>query len=954
MRLRALLLGGLSLAVLSGCSRIHLVQDPPAIPPAFAESPGLAFNAGRVQSIAVSPVNRKRVLVAMEFGGLWGTINGGESWFRVFALPAVMIGDVEFGADGTTVVATLFRDNQVANGGGIYVSRDRGGSWSRPATGVVPATPLIRRTSAYGISRAPDDDRLWYVGTDFGVAVSTDNGATWMHKALEASSPSMVQAVLAFPQGQVLALTPSALYRSDDRGGTWRKVLSDTFSQNFQYGVSKMDRSPHNPWAFIFREYHFNSDDPADRFGTLWFYELDTDRRTLLTTPQGRSRGPFVRVTTEAAPGVGPSPITVWLGHGWDGFRVTREKVGEFRALTKGDWTSYIATAGIHADMSDLGVDAARQPVFLGSDGGIFKPRPPLFTATGDWVSAAVPGSAMNSLQITDLAGTNIRRPDGALISTSLYFGTQDNNLWASPDGGRTWPRFDDTEGYDLEVRHDARPGEPITIGYVEFNSGELFADANFVNQRLVPNVDQNGQMLETLDPQGRPSNTMKQAFYLEPSAGGTETSWLRLRIGGAPGNGIYVSTNSGNNWRRRFNLNFSWAGSVQRTNVAGGPVIAAATASPAPDAVTSGFRQGLMAWMSVDLGSGGIGLVLLSNLYADRVDTIDDSDVVRLPGGGSLGKRAAQLDWHAVFGADPNDWRFLIAPDIVSGVVKVSRDGGQTWATDQRLTAQVLKGGQLKMYDLDGYHMQVTKIAFDPYRRGRILVGTRDAGVICTTDNGKTWRTITNSGRISYVTGFHFYPNGAAHIASWGHGLWYLDRTTGCSQTDPPYWRDRIPPVAGAEPPIGLLAGQAEQPPPPRGVAYPGVAKLFATTAYPASGVAVLGPDHQVQIRGRNFPAGREVTLDIRTAEPLSQSVLKQMVQTGRDGTFSTSVQLPRNLPYAAHTIEAIGGPEARILSVAHLVKTPAADEGDERDAPRYREGLAASAGLVPRQPQR
>ena len=54
-----------------------------------------------------------------------------------------------------------------------------------------------------------------------------------------------------------------------------------------------------------------------------------------------------------------------------------RATVEEFRALTKEDWTSYIATAGVHADMSDLGVDASLQPTFLGSDGGIFKPRVP-------------------------------------------------------------------------------------------------------------------------------------------------------------------------------------------------------------------------------------------------------------------------------------------------------------------------------------------------------------------------------------------------------------------------------------------------------------------------------------------------------------------------------------------------------------------------------------------------
>src|SRR4029079_2546759 len=145
-----------SLGVLPGCERVHLVQDPPRIPPAFADSQGNDWNAGRVQSIAVSPADYKRTLVAMEFGGLWGTINNGDSWFRIFSLPAVMVGDVEFGTDGNTVVATVFRDNQVDNGGGIYVSHDRAGTWSRPPTGVVPSTASIARTSAYGISRAPD------------------------------------------------------------------------------------------------------------------------------------------------------------------------------------------------------------------------------------------------------------------------------------------------------------------------------------------------------------------------------------------------------------------------------------------------------------------------------------------------------------------------------------------------------------------------------------------------------------------------------------------------------------------------------------------------------------------------------------------------------------------------------------------------------------------------------
>jgi hypothetical protein len=113
--------------------------------------------------------------------------------------------------------------------------------------------------------------------------------------------------------------------------------------------------------------------------------------------------------------------------------------------------------------------------------------------------------------------------------------------------------------------------------------------------------------------------------------------------------------------------------------------------------------------------------------------------------------------------------------------------------------------------------------------------------------------------------------------------------------------------------------------------VADPGVAKLFVTTAYPSSGIAGVGPDHVLEVSGRNFPVGEEVTLLVRQGERLKQSV-----RAGKDGTFSTSVRVPEDLPYGTFTIEAIGGPEAKILAVADFFKSYAADEHPARDAPR------------------
>ena len=238
-----------ALMMLTGaCVSSPLQQIPPRMPEAGAGILDGAANGGRVQSIAVNPRDRNNAIIANQFGGMWKTYGAGSAWFRIFTLPQVYVTDLAYSPDGGTVVAAVFRDNAVQpGGGGLYVSRTNGDFWSRPATGVVPgAMP----GSAYSVSPAPDERGLWYAGTDAGVAVSQDDGASWTHRNLGASP---VQSVLAFPGGSVLAMDQGNVWRSDDRGASWRAVIQDDFSQsapsNGNVGVSgnKMDRAPGRP-----------------------------------------------------------------------------------------------------------------------------------------------------------------------------------------------------------------------------------------------------------------------------------------------------------------------------------------------------------------------------------------------------------------------------------------------------------------------------------------------------------------------------------------------------------------------------------------------------------------------------------------------------------------------------------------------------------------------------------
>lgn len=902
----SLLFGALVFMTVSACTTSPLKSLPPALPLAEATVSKDATNAGRVQSIAVSPTDKNHAIIAMEFGGLWHTFGGGNAWFRIHTLPAVFVSDVEFGSDGKTVVAAVQRDNKTSNGGGIYVSHTSGDFWSRPPTGVVPAGPSgPARTSAHSVSHAPDERGLWYVGTDFGVAISGDDGASWSHVPL-----NRVQSVLAMPNGSVLAMTATAVHRSDDRGATWRMVIQDNFAwESFTEptrGGNKMDRSPYAPWAFIFKDYKYDGIPPRKGSGALWFYELDTDTKTLIPLPQGRWRGPFVRVSKD--PVYGGRHISIWVGEGWDGYYVTREDAASIRAIRSDaqwdDWVSFIAPAGIHADMGDMGVDGELQPTLVGTDGGIFKPHPSI---AGRWMSAAVPGSGMNSLQITDLAGTNITQTSGQ-VKTSLYFATQDNKIWASPDGGQTWPASDDQEGYGLEVRPYARAGEPVTVAYVREGVAPklMFAGTNLTNRRAVPALDQNGNALD---------GQMAQPFFLSQQAGSTsaESFWVRLRSRtDVPGREVYVSGNSGKNWQKIADLNLDPKGEIKSS------------------------AGGVVAWIPV--GSPNIGLLPLTplhNFLNNTIQTYDDSDVVSLPNNGSLGLRATMFDWHAVFGVHPLDWKFLIAPDIKSNDVKISRDGGNTWMVDVALTQQVLRGGELLLWDGSAYRMQVTEIAFEPPppagRYGnRIFVGTRDAGIICSADDAKTWRTIKDSDKIKYVTGFHFQENGGVYVSSYGHGLWHISPAQGCPEAYSLPW-DVKPPVADPSP--GLVATMprtADMPATPRGIPAPNNPKLFLTGSVSGSGIAVVGTDNLLNISGRGFPAGGDVVLTSPDG-----AFQKQSASIDKSGQFALSIRLPEDLPFGAYTIEASPAAGDAPPISAGFVKALIDEEVDKKAVP-------------------
>jgi len=207
---------------------------------------GPAFTSGRVIGFAVDPNNAARYFVAAASGGVWKTINNGNTWTPVFEKE----GSYSMGAIAldpknplTVWVGTGENNSQrsVSYGNGIYRSDDGGKSWknmglkSSEHIGRIAIDPKDSNI-VYVAAQGP----LWGPGGDRGLYKTTDGGNTWK-KILSVSENTGVTEIVIDQQNPETLYAASyqrrrhmwtlinggpesAIYKSTDAGATWNKL----------------------------------------------------------------------------------------------------------------------------------------------------------------------------------------------------------------------------------------------------------------------------------------------------------------------------------------------------------------------------------------------------------------------------------------------------------------------------------------------------------------------------------------------------------------------------------------------------------------------------------------------------------------------------------------------------------------------------------------------------------
>src|SRR6266550_3871211 len=377
---------------------------------------GPSVAGGRVFAVVGVPGDRNVYYVGAAAGGVWKTIDGGDSWEAVFKdQPTASIGAVALAPSNPNVVWVGTGEgnprNDVVDGRGVFMSPDAGKTWQFMGLGDVgqvsqividPANPDIVFVAALGHVWAPNPERGVYRTADGGktwqkvLSVNDSTGAA--HLVMVPGNPRMLFAgmwqFVRRPWGLVSGGAGSGIYRSKAGGLTWERLnqgLPSGLTGNTAVAVG-----PTNP-SHVYALIETNE-------GMLWDSKDQGDHWTKVSDFHGLSARPFYFSLMHV------SPV--------DDRKLFFSSYLLLRSDDGGKTTTPI-DRGVHVDHHALWIDPQNpERMIQGNDGGVY------LTENG-----AKSWRFLNNLPIGQfyMVAADNNTP------YMLCGGLQDNNAWCGP-----------------------------------------------------------------------------------------------------------------------------------------------------------------------------------------------------------------------------------------------------------------------------------------------------------------------------------------------------------------------------------------------------------------------------------------------------------------------------------------------------------------------------------------
>ena len=436
-----------------------------------------SVNVGSIGAIAVAPSSPRTIYVGTGEAdmrsdiaqgiGMFRSDDGGASWHAIGLSGTQQIGKILVDPRNANVVLVAALGHPYGPNAerGVFRSTDGGRHWTRTLfkdenTGAIglafePDNPNIVYATLWQTRRPPWNTYPPSSGPGSGLYKSIDGGRTWRQltgQGLPSSPGRMGLATSPANPRRVYLLADSSLpdqgglYRSDDRGVTWKKVTGDKRIWNRGWYFGEITADPKNAnrlWAMdtiILRSddggAHFvpvKGDPTGDDFHALWIDPKNPDRRIL-----GVDQGTLVTVN-------GGKSWSSWYNQPTGQFyHVTTDNRFPYRIYGAQQDSGAAAVDSRSDDVADGITMMQFHEVTAGGESGEIAPDP----ADPDIVyGGTVEKLDLKSGQTRDvdptLAFPGDYRATWTLPLTwgkrdhALYFGNQ--RIWRTRDGGRTW-----------------------------------------------------------------------------------------------------------------------------------------------------------------------------------------------------------------------------------------------------------------------------------------------------------------------------------------------------------------------------------------------------------------------------------------------------------------------------------------------------------------------------------
>jgi uncharacterized repeat protein (TIGR01451 family) len=686
-------------------------------------------SGGRVNALAIAPGGNQVAYAASEWGGVYKTSDGAQTWTHLGNhLPQATFDVAVDPSDADTIYATSLYDGRVDPLSGVNISHDGGATWTHAAIpNTTPACGSWDEPSAFGIAVVPDDPDTVVAGTTCGVAVSDDGGVSWTHvDPNPATNGRRIWDVVAQAGGTVDICGRDGHFRSPDGGETW-----DPGSLADAGDVCSITASPLESDVLYVTQNNV----------ALWESRNGGASWTMLEDGPGNRRAFVVTNRTgdhsfDLYYGAGPKLRYV---SGCDDSAVPRCPAAA--DLTDGPTLGTDITGTAHDDMGDLEFDPTdptpRCPYLLSTDGGVYRSD----DCTPTWARAMV---GLHDTWLFDLAGA----PVGG--QTGLHFGLMDSGRWFSLDGGSTWggPNCCDiwdvvadadrvvfTQCCPTTTMHQAPANDPSNISdmtpppsgwlqwFQETDSIQRFATDSYVV------VTQTGG----------------NALFETPGGNGPGGIWITEDVGG------------------------SYTQLGQPTTPAGACAVEVAVEGGTPTFYV--LTDDNLNASTPGLCSGGGG-------HLFKYTGTDP--------GGAWTSADTGLTTVGIFGVDPNDPDRLYASDLTGSGPRMvfSTDGGASWNSDPALDALMTGDGEFAYQNsfgpevrwftppLTGYS-QPTLVAFHPTIPNVLIAGATDAGLFMSSDGGAGWARVTDALPRVWHHVFDPFDDSVFYVGTVGRGVW-------------------------------------------------------------------------------------------------------------------------------------------------------------------------------------